>query len=123
LDAAAAAPEVELTTWGRRTGQAARVTVWIWGDGTRLYVRSGGGMRRDWPQNLLAHGHGLLHLAGRAIPVRARQVRDPAEARAGAALIRRKYGTAVQPSAPGAALTPAEEATFELLPAEAGPAE
>ncbi len=123
LDAAAAAPEVELTTWGRRTGQPARVTVWIWGDGTRLYVRSGGGMRRDWPQNLLAHGHGLLHLAGRAIPIRARHVRDPAEARAGAALIRRKYGTAVQPSAAGAALTPAEEATFELLPAEAGPEE
>jgi deazaflavin-dependent oxidoreductase (nitroreductase family) len=116
LDAAAREREVELTTWGRKSGKPARVTIWIWGDGQRLYVRSGGGLGRDWPQNLLARGHGVLHLAGRDIPVRARHVTDPAEARAGAALVNRKYGTAMQPSPEGELPTPAEQATFELTP-------
>ena len=62
LDAAARQREVELTTWGRVSGRPARVTIWIWGDGHHLYIRSGGGMSRDWPRNLLARGQGILHL-------------------------------------------------------------
>ena len=119
LDAAAREREVELTTWGRATGKPARVTLWIWGDGTRLFIRSGGGRGRDWPQNLLARGRGILHLAGRDIPVRARHVTDEAEARAGAATVNRKYQTANTPSAEGGPLTPAERATFELTPDDA----
>jgi hypothetical protein len=107
---------VQLTTFGRSTGRPARVTLWIWGDGERLYVRSGGGLARDWPRNLLARGQGILHLAGRDIPVRARHVTDPAEARAGAGLITRKYHASYRPSPAGEPLTPAEAATFELTP-------
>jgi hypothetical protein len=116
LDAAAQQREVELTTWGRTSGKPARVTIWIWGDGQRLYIRSGAGMSRDWPRNLLAHGRGILHLAGRDIPVRARRVGDPAEARLGAALINHKYGTNMRPSSDGEPLASAEQATFELAP-------
>lgn len=116
LEAAARQREVELSTWGRVSGRPTRVTIWIWGDGQRLYVRSGGGMRRDWPRNLLAHRRGILHLAGRDIHVRARHVTDPAEARAGATWVNQKYGTSIQPSKEGEPLTPAEEATFELTP-------
>ena len=119
LDAAAREREVELTTWGRATGKPARVILWLWGDGRRLFIRSGGGMGRDWPQNLLARGRGILHLAGRDIPVRARHVTDEAEARAGAAMVNRKYQTANTPSAGGGPLTPAERATFELTPDDA----
>jgi hypothetical protein len=118
LDAAARQREVELTTWGRVSGQPTRVTIWIWGDGRHLYVRSGAGMSRDWPHNLLARGQGILHLAGRDLPVRARHVDDPAEARAGVRWINQKYGTSLQPSQEGDPLTPAEQATFELTPAE-----
>jgi hypothetical protein len=116
LEAAAAQREVELSTWGRVSGRPSRVTIWIWGDGQHLYIRSGGGMSRDWPQNLLASGQGILHLAGQDIPVLARHVSDPAEARAGAQWIHHKYGASVQSSAEGEPLTPAEQATFELTP-------
>jgi hypothetical protein len=119
LDLAAREREVDLTTWGRRTGKPSRKTIWIWGDGERLYVRAGGGMGRDWPQNLLARGRGVLHLAGRDIPVRARHVTDPAEARQGADLVERKYGGAIQRSTGDEPLTPGEQATFELLPDDA----
>src|SRR3954453_18249524 len=110
--------EVDLTTWGRRSGNPARVTIWIWGDGQQLFIRSGRGLGRDWPQNLLARGKGILHLAGRDIPVLARHVTDPAEARAGAAMVNRKYATTNKPSAENEPLPPAEQATFELMPDE-----
>jgi len=116
LEAAMREREVELTTYGRRTGHPSRRILWVWGDGARLYVRAGGGLGRDWPRNLLAHRRGVLHLAGRDVPVRARHVTDPAEARAGAALISRKYGVVREPSPEGGPLLPAEEATFELTP-------
>ncbi len=94
------------------------MTLWIWEDGQRLYVRSGGGLSRDWPRNLLAHGRGILHFNGHDVPVRARLVTDVAEARAGAVLINRKYGTSIQPSAGDEPLNQAERATFELVPAD-----
>jgi hypothetical protein len=118
LDEAMRQKEVELTTLGRVSGRPSRVTIWIWGDGQHLYIRSGGGMSRDWPRNLLARGGGILQLAGRDIPVRARHIADPAEARAGSALINRKYGTSMEPSGPDEPLKPAEQATFELTPDE-----
>ena len=119
IKTALAEREVELTTWGRKTSNPSRVIIWIWGDETRLYIRSGGGMGRDWPQNLLANGKGVLHLAGQDIAVRARHVTDAAEARAGAAMVNRKYATTNKPSAESEPLTPAEQATFELTPDDA----
>jgi hypothetical protein len=119
LDAAALQREVELTTWGRNSGRPSRVTIWIWGDSRHLYIRSGAGMSRDWPRNLLTRGQGILHLAGRDIPVRARHVVDPAEARAGATWINQKYDASLQLSREGDPLTPAEQATFELTPTDA----
>lgn len=114
IDKALAEREVELTTWGRKTGKPSRVIIWIWGDDTRLYIRSGQGMGRDWPQNLLASGRGILHLAGQDIPVRARHVTDAAEARAGAMMVNRKYRTDHRPSPEDGPLSPAEQAMFEL---------
>lgn len=119
IDLAMAAPEVDLTTFGRKTGQPRRVTIWIWGDGKKLYIRSGRGLGRDWPQNILARDEAILHLAGRDIPVRARHVTDFAEARACSHMVIAKYpqgsvpGTGDEPS-------PGETASFELTPAVTG---
>lgn len=116
LEAAATQHEVTLTTTGRRTGKPRNVTVWIATDGDRIYVRSGGGMERDWPQNLVAHGEGTIHLGGEAIRVKPRHVTDPEEARRTSQLARDKYGSYVKPSRPDEPLTKGESAAFELIP-------
>src|SRR5712671_3426937 len=90
LQAAAREREVQFTTYGRKTGKPRRVTIWIGTDGKRLYIRSGQGMRRHWPQNLLAKGEGVVRLAKTEVKVKPRLVTDPAEARAVSAIYRRK---------------------------------
>jgi deazaflavin-dependent oxidoreductase (nitroreductase family) len=113
---AATEKEVELTTFGRKTGAPSRRIMWITARDGRLYVRSGLGLDRDWPRNLLANGRATLHIAGQDIPVRARHVTDPAEARAMHAPIKQKYD-AERPSSTGdEPLTPSEQAVFELTP-------
>lgn len=120
LQAAAREREVELITYGRKTGHAHATTIWVWGDGSRLFIRSGGGLGRDWPKNLLARGRALLRLGGLEVPVVPRHVTDLAEARSLHPLVRQKYGEASRSSVgSGEGPTPPEQATFELLPAPA----
>jgi deazaflavin-dependent oxidoreductase (nitroreductase family) len=117
LKAAGREREVSLTTVGRRSGKEHRVTIWIATDGSRLYIRSGEGLRRHWPQNLLARGEGVLHLGKTTVKARPRRLTDPAEARAVSALYKKKYGAFVRASKPDQPLTAGEQATFELIPA------
>ena len=118
LEAAAREREVQLTTYGRKTSKPRRVTIWIGTDGKRLYIRSGQGMRRHWPQNLMAKGEGVVRLGNTDVKVKPRLVTDAAAARAVSALYRSKYGPFVRPSKPDEPLTPGEQTTFELLPVE-----
>ena len=116
-EAAGAALEVDLTTFGRTTGNASRRTIWITADADgRLYIRSGQGPARDWPQNLLANQRAVLHIGQRDIPVRARHVTDRAELRASGDAVKRKYGREIPSSKDGEPLTLPEQATFELIP-------
>ena len=117
IDLAMRTPEIEFTTWGRKSGQPRRVIIWIWGDGQRLFVRSSGGFGRDWTQNLRARNEAIVHLAGRDIPVRARHVTDPAEARACSHMVVAKYPQTATPPGTGSEPTLAEQATFEIFPA------
>jgi deazaflavin-dependent oxidoreductase (nitroreductase family) len=118
LHAAGKQKEVTLTTYGRKTGKPVPVTIWISTDGNRLFIRSGGGLGRNWPQNLQARDEAVLELGGRSIKVRARHVTDPTEARAASQLARNKYGSYVKPSQPTEPLTKGEQATFELRPGD-----
>lgn len=116
LRLAAETKEVELTTYGRKTGSPSRRIIWVSEIGGKVYVRSGLGLTRDWPRNLLANGRAILHIAGRDVPVRARHVTDAAEARAMHAPVKAKYD-AERPSSKGEEpLLPSEQAVFELLP-------
>jgi len=117
LETAAREKEIELTTYGRKTGNASRRIMWITVIGDRLYVRSGLGLGRDWPQNLLANDRAILHMAGQDIPVRARHVSDAEEARAMHAPVKAKYDAARPASHGSEPLTPSEQAVFELTPA------
>src|SRR5947209_20418996 len=117
--AAAEAREVDLTTFGRATGRPSRRTIWITTDALgRVHIRSGQGLSRDWPRNLLANPRAVLHIDGRDIAVRARRVTDRAELRASLGALEQKYRWQLPASQPGEALTPPEQATFELTPAE-----
>src|SRR5436309_15658931 len=108
--AAAVAREVDLTTFGRETGRPSRRTIWITSDALgRIHIRSGQGLARDWPQNLLANPRAVLHIDGRDIAVRARHVTDHAELRASHAALARKYGWQLPASQAGEALTPPEQ--------------
>jgi deazaflavin-dependent oxidoreductase (nitroreductase family) len=116
LDAAAQQKEIELTTYGRKTGKPSKRIIWITVLNGRVYIRSGPGLGRDWPKNLIANSRGIVHLAGRDVPVQARHVTDATEARAMHAPVKQKYN-AERPSSTGdEPLTPAEQAVFELLP-------
>jgi len=117
-EVAARQREVTLTTTGRKTGKPRKVTIWISTDGQRLFVRSGQGMKRDWPQNLVARGEATLELDGRNVKVRPRRVTDPAEARDVSRFVRDKYGADVKVSKPDEPLTLGEQATFELIPVD-----
>jgi hypothetical protein len=116
IEAAKREREVKLTTYGRKSGKPHDVTIWIATDGSHLFIRSGQGLRRHWPQNLLARGEGLLHLAKATVRVKPSLVTDPAEARAVSGLYRKKYGPFVKPSKPNEPLTRGEQASFELIP-------
>ncbi len=116
LDAASEQREVELTTWGRKTGNPSRKILWVFVEDDRIFVRSGGGLQRDWPQNFLSRGHAILHVDGRDIPVTGRHVTDSELARSVSAAAARKYQANVQRSSGDEPLTPGESATFELLP-------
>jgi len=120
LDAIGAQREVKLTTIGRRSGKPRTVTIWIATDGERAYVRSGGGLARDWPQNLLARGQATLRVGNRATEVAARHVADPDEARRSSRLAAQKYGRYVKASKAGEPLTKGETAVFELTPKDEG---
>ena len=114
IDAVGREREVELTTYGRKTGQPSRRILWAVTDGERVFVRSGGGLSRDWPQNLLADGRGVFHVAGMDVPVRARHLTDAEHARQISGIYQAKYNAGAQRSGGDEPLTPGEGATFEL---------
>jgi Uncharacterized protein conserved in bacteria (DUF2255). len=119
LEAVATVREVRLTTHGRKTGKESSVTIWMVTDGKKVYIRSGQGLKRHWPQNLLARPEGTLHLGGQVVRVWSRHITDPTEARRSSSLYGPKYGPSVKPSNAGDPLTPGEQAAFELLPTDA----
>jgi deazaflavin-dependent oxidoreductase (nitroreductase family) len=116
IDAAKREREVTFTTYGRKTGQPSIVTIFVVTHGDRLFIKSGQGMVRQWPQNLVARGEGVLHLGNTEVKVKPRHVTDPAEARMASELYESKYGSKFKGSQPDEALTPGEQATFELIP-------
>ena len=118
VSAAAKAPEVDLTTFGRKSGRPSRNTIWITTDAQgRIHIRSVRGLARDWPQNLLANGRAILHIDGKDF-LSSPDPSPTALSCSRAAMPSRPNTTARYPiSQPGQPQTPPEQATFELVPA------
>lgn len=119
FEAVANEKEVRLTTYGRKSGKESSVTIWIVTDGDKVFIRSGQGLVRHWPQNLLKRPEGTLHLDGKVVRFKSRHITDATEARQSSKLYGPKYGSFVKPSKESDPLTPGERAAFELLPADA----
>ena len=107
--------EVKLATVGRRSGKRYSVTIWVVTDGQTIFIRSGQGLRRHWPQNLLARGEAELQLGKVRAKVKPRLVTEPVKARAVSVLYGRKYGAFVKASKANQPLTRGEQSTFELI--------
>jgi hypothetical protein len=116
LEAVAKEKEVRLTTYGRKSGKESSVTIWIVTDGSKVFIRSGQGLVRHWPQNLLKRPEGTLGVDGKVVRFKSRHVTDADEARHSSKLYGPKYGPSVKPSQEGEPLTPGEQAAFELQP-------
>jgi hypothetical protein len=86
----AAADEVEIETQ-RSDGHGVRTIIWVVVDGGRVYVRSVRAGAGRWYRRLRANPAGVLHVAGRALAVRAAPVDDPAEIERVSEALRRKY--------------------------------
>src|ERR1700694_477751 len=91
LETATRQREVTLATVGRKSGKTYRVTIWLVTHGERVSIRSGQGLRRHCPQNLLARGEAELQLAKLRVKVKPRLVTERDEARAVSGLYRRKH--------------------------------
>ena len=116
LELVATEREVRLTTYGRKTGKETSVTIWIVTDGQKVFIRSGQGLKRHWPKNLLQRPEGSVQFDGKVVRFTSRHITDPEEARHSSRLYGPKYGPLVKPSQEGDALTPGEQAAFELGP-------
>jgi deazaflavin-dependent oxidoreductase (nitroreductase family) len=117
IDAAKTEREVTFTTFGRKTGKPYDVTIFIVTDGHRLFIVSGQGMARQWPQNLAARGDGVLRFGGFDVHVKSRHLIDHGETHMVSGLYASKYGPRFGPPQPGEPPRLSEQATFELIPA------
>ena len=72
-------PTIDITTTGRRSGQARRIEIWMLDVDGRFFITGTPG-RRDWLANLRADQCLTVHLKRRAhvdLPARAELVTDP----------------------------------------------
>jgi deazaflavin-dependent oxidoreductase (nitroreductase family) len=80
---------IDITTTGRKSGQARRIEIWFYRANGRIYL-SGSPGKRAWYANLRAHPEFTFHLKGSLkadLPARATPVNDPAQRRAIIAVI------------------------------------
>lgn len=73
----AATPTIDLTTYGRRSGQPSRIEIW-WFYVAERFIITGTPGRRDWYANVLANPSVVIHAPIGDFPANARVVDEPA---------------------------------------------
>ena len=105
---------IDITTTGRRSGEARRLEVWFYRHDGRIFL-SGAPGRRAWYANLLAHPEFTFHLKGSVqadLPARARPVTDQDERREVIAGILEELGGGYGPVEDWVAGSPLVEVDF-----------
>jgi len=106
--------EVDIETAASDEGPAHRAIIWVVVDEReRVLIRSYRGPGARWYREIMARPDGILHVRGRALPVRAVPADDPERVEACTEALRTKY--AGQHSMP-VMLRQYLETTLELLP-------
>jgi deazaflavin-dependent oxidoreductase (nitroreductase family) len=85
---------IDITTTGRKTGEARRIEIVFFNFDGRLYISGMPGRPRGWLANLSADPEFTFHLKGTVsadLPARARVITDPAERRAVLELVAREW--------------------------------
>jgi len=80
-----------LTTTGRVTGRPHRIEIWFAGQGSTLYMLSGGRDRSDWVKNLIRTPETTVRIGATGFSGRARVVKDGAEDSLARRLLVQKY--------------------------------
>ena len=80
-----------LTTTGRVTGRPHRIEIWFAGQGSTLYMLSGGRDRSDWVKNLIRMPEMTVRIGTTEFSGRARVVKDAAEDSLARRLLLEKY--------------------------------
>ncbi|HEY0002163.1 MAG TPA: nitroreductase family deazaflavin-dependent oxidoreductase [Actinoplanes sp.] len=73
---------IDISTTGRKTGEARRIEIWFHRLDGRYFITGTPGRPRDWYANLVAHPQFTFHLKESVtadLPATARPVTDPAE--------------------------------------------
>ena len=86
---------IDITTRGRKTGQARRIEIRFHNIDGHLYITGTPPRGRDWYANLLAHPEFIFHLKQRVqadLPARATPILDQARRRAIITAIHQKRG-------------------------------
>ena len=87
---------IDITTTGRKTGEARRLEIWFQNVNGRIMITGLPGTR-DWYANMLAHPEFTFHLKESVeadLPAVARPIRDPEEKRAVLEVILARLGHA-----------------------------
>ncbi|MEO8247699.1 MAG: DUF2255 family protein [Chloroflexota bacterium] len=109
------AVEVDIETTAA-DGTPHRATIWAVVDGGDAFVRSWKGERGRWYREIRDRPAGVLHVAGRAISVRAEPATDPTSVgRVSDALVA-KYGRRSRASTEGMLLPATLPTTLRLVP-------
>ncbi len=76
-EALAAIRTIDLTTIGRKSGQASRIEIW-WHRVAERFIIAGTPGPRDWYANILANPAIVIHVGGRDLPAKAVPIADEA---------------------------------------------
>ena len=108
--------EVDIETTAA-DGTTHRATIWVVVDAGEVFIRSWKGERGRWYREIRERPEAVLHVAGRAVSVRAEPATDPDSVQRVSDGLTAKYGRSSPASTAGMLLPATLPTTLRLVPA------